>query len=123
MDQDRIAATANRCPRCSSPRALPRRAGNALVVASLPVLILALAACGSSGLTAQQTAQKLGAYLSPRYRVQCNPAAGRFWDYACKVTPPPGSKNKPYKLKVTVGPHGIVDKAVCGARTGTELNC
>jgi len=88
------------------------------------MVILALAGCGSGHmLSAQQTAQKLGGFLSPRYRVHCKPASGPFWDYACKVTPPPESKTKPYKLKVTVGPHEILDKAVCGARTGTSLNC
>lgn len=89
----------------------------------LPVLVLALAGCAGGKLSAQQTAQKLGAFLSPSYHVRCDPAAGSFWDYACTVTPPPGSKNKPYKEKVTVGPHEIVDRAVCGARTGTYLNC
>jgi hypothetical protein len=96
----------------------------ALVVASLSVLILALAGCGSPDmLSAQQTSQKLGQYLDPSYRVQCDPASGPFWDYACKVTPPAGSKTKPYKMKVTVGPHEIIDKAVCGKRSGTALNC
>ncbi len=104
-------------------RALPRRAGDALVVALLVVLISAVAACGSSGrLSADQAAQKIGRYL-PGYRVRCDPASGSFWDYACTVTPPRGSKDKPYKLKVTVGPKEILDKAVCGARTGTSLNC
>ena len=101
-----------------------RRAGNALVVALLGALIFALAGCGASGrLSAQQAAQKLSQYLSPRYRVQCNPATGPFWDYACMVTPPAGSKIKPYRMKVTVGPSEIRDKAVCGHRSGTALNC
>jgi hypothetical protein len=56
--------------------------------------------------------------------VQCEPASGSFWDYACKVTPPPGSKDKPYRLKVQVSPHEILDKAYCGAgATGAPLKC
>jgi len=124
MDQGRIAGTPNRWPRCSSIQTLPRRVRSALFAASLPVLILVLAGCGSSGmLSAQQTAEKLGQFLDPSYRVECNPASGPFWDYACTVTPPPGSETKPYKMKVTVGPHEIIDKAVCGKRSGTALNC
>ena len=93
-------------------------------MAFLPALIFALAGCGSSSkLSAQQTAQKLREFLSPRYRVQCDPASGAFWDYACRVTPPTGSKTKAYRLKVRVGPREILDRAYCGARTGTSLNC
>jgi hypothetical protein len=101
------------------------RIRSALVAALLPVLILALAGCraANSKLSAQQTAQKLRQYVSPSYRAHCHPAGGSFWDYACTVTPPPGAKNKPYKLKVRVGPQEIIDRAYCGARTGTSLNC
>src|SRR6476620_3423098 len=107
MDQGRIAATPNCSPRCSSIQTLPGRVRTALFAASLPVLILVLAGCGSSGmLSAQQTAEKLGQFLDPSYRVECNPASGPFWDYACTVTPPPGSETKPYKMKVTVGTPG-----------------
>jgi len=100
-------------------------ARSALVVALLPVLIVALAGCASASgkISAGQAAQQLGDHLSAGYRVQCDPAAGYFWDYACKVTPPAGSKDKGYKLKVRVGPQEILDRAVCGARTGTSLNC
>ena len=105
-------------------RALPSRARCALLTGLATVLILALVGCGSSGkLSAQQTAEKLGQFVSSSYHVRCHPAGGAFWDYACKVTPPPGAKNKPYRLKVRVGPHEILDRAVCGARSGTSLNC
>jgi hypothetical protein len=100
------------------------RSRRALLVAWVPALILALAGCGSSGkMSAGQTEQQLGKYLSPSYRIQCDPASGSFWDYACKVTPPAGAKNKPYKLKVTVDSGQILDRAYCGARSGTSLNC
>lgn len=114
---------------CKRTEAIHRLVGmpdrsRAFVVACLPVLIVALAGCGSaSKLSAQQAADKLGQYVSPSYRVHCNPAGGAFWDYACTVTPPKSAKEKPYKMKVRVGPHEILDRAVCGARTGTELNC
>jgi hypothetical protein len=124
MDQGRIAAMANRSPGYSLMHALPRRTRIGLVVSSLPVLILALAGCGASGrLSAEQAAHKLGQYMNPSYRVHCVPATGPFWDYACTITTPPGSKTKPYKMKVTVGPLEILDKAVCGKRSGTALNC
>src|SRR5262245_19780922 len=115
MEQTRIAAVANR-------RSRPR---SALMVALLPVLILGVAACAGSGtkISAQKTAQEIGDHLSSRYHVQCDPAGGSFWDYACTVSPPPGSKVKGYKMKVRVGPNEILDRAVCGARTGTSLNC
>lgn len=114
---------ANVCQFCSSMPALPRPARDAVVIALLAMLILALAGCGSGRLSSREAAQKLGGYLSPRYRVQCHPASGPFWDYACTVTPPPGSKEKPYRMKITVGPHNILDRAVCGKRSGTALNC
>lgn len=37
--------------------------------------------------------------------------------------PPRASKDKPYKVKVRVGPTQIVDRAYCGARTGDPLHC
>jgi hypothetical protein len=95
----------------------------ALLIVLLPVLVLALAGCASSKISPQQAAQQLAENLNPSYHVQCGPTSGSFWDYACTVTPPRASKDKPYKLKVTVGPHEIVDRAYCGARTGTFLNC
>jgi hypothetical protein len=103
----------------------PSRARSALVAASLLVLILVFAGCADSStkLSADATAQKLGQYVSRSYHVKCDPAAGSFWDYACTVTPPSGSKDKGYKMKVRVGPSEILDRAVCGARTGTSLNC
>lgn len=101
-----------------------KQARGRLVAAFLPALILALAGCGSPGkISAQQTAQKLGQYVSPSYRIRCAPTTGSFWDYACTVSPPAGSKDKSYKLKVRVGPHEILDRAYCGARSGTSLNC
>lgn len=103
-------------------RGLPFRARSTLAVAVL-LLVPALAGCGSGKISAQQAAHQLGEHLSPRYHVHCDPAAGSFWNYACTVTPPPAAKDKPYKLKVRVGAHDILDRAVCGARTGTSLNC
>jgi hypothetical protein len=99
------------------------RARTAVAVALLPMSIVVLAGCGSDKLSAGQTAQKLGGFLSPSYRVRCDGASGSFWDYSCTVTPPPGAKNQPYTLKVRVGPHEILDRVVCGARSGTQLNC
>jgi hypothetical protein len=100
------------------------RARSALVVALLPVLILALAGCGHGKLSARQAAQKLRGYLGPGYRVQCDPASGRYWDYACTVAPPSGSNDKPYKMKVQVDSHEILEKANCNApRTGSPIHC
>ena len=95
------------------------------MVALLGVLILALVGCADSGtkISPQRTAQEIGDHLSPSYRVHCDSAGGHFWDYACTVTPPRGSKDKGYEMKVRVGPSEILDRAVCGARTGTSLNC
>ena|SRR5215471_5970113 len=124
MEQDRIAARASRSPSCFSSRPPRRFSSSAPLVALLLVLILALAGCGSSKLSADQTAEKLGAFISSTYHVQCSPASGSFWDYACTVTPPPGSKEKAYRLKVQVGPHEILQKAYCGAgATGAPLKC
>ena len=93
------------------------------LVALLLVLVLAAAGCGSGKISAGQAAHELGEHLSPSYSIQCDPASGSFWDYACTVTPPPRAKDKPYKLKVRVGAHDILDRAYCGTRTGTSLNC
>jgi len=124
MDQNRIAAMTSRRPRYFPMRALRRRPRSAFVVALLSGLILVLVGCGSSGkMSTRQTAQQLGKYLSPRYSIQCHPASGSFWDYDCTVTPPPVAKNKPYKLKVRVDSSEILDRAYCGARSGTSLNC
>ena len=85
-----------------------------LALAGLTASGLLLVGCTGSKLSAAGAAQKLQDYLSTGYSVQCVPLSKPYWDYMCKVRPPHGAKETPYRLQVKVGPKEIVDRVYCG---------
>jgi hypothetical protein len=86
------------------------RVGRGMALGGLAASVALLAGCGEGLLSADHAAGDLQQFLAPNYGVHCAGTGDVYWTYDCTVTPPGGSKDQPYVVRVRVDDYGIIDR-------------